>query len=92
MRMFQAMVGRVKANTALEKAQTGAGIRTLDEYTMKQSQGLMVDPARAQEMKEKIERREGELRAEEKPVWKDPRLGIAKDELEVRNLLRRRAD
>lgn len=92
MRMFQAMVGRVKANTALEKAQTGAGIRTLDEYTMKQSQGLMVDPARAQEMKEKIERREGELRVEEKPVWKDPRLGIAKDELEVRNLLRRRAD
>ena len=92
MRMFQAMVGRVKANTALEKAQTGAGIRTLDEYTMKQSQGLMVDPARAQELKEKIERREEELRAQEKPVWKDPRLGIAEDELQVRNLLRRRAD
>ena len=76
-RMFQAMVSRVKANTALEKAQTGAGINTLDEYTMKQSQGLMVDPARAQETAQRLQ----------DTAPNDPRLAIARDELEVRNIL-----
>jgi len=44
-RMFQAMVARVKANRALELAQTKAGITTENEYSMEQSQSLMNSPA-----------------------------------------------